>query len=59
MHMADALTSPAVGGTMWAVSGGVIAFCAHCIQVGQSAGLRCSRSSRQDYRTWRGSNESG
>ena len=28
MHMADALISPAVGGTMWAVSGGLIAWCA-------------------------------
>ncbi len=28
MHMADALISPAVGGTLWAVSGGLIAFCA-------------------------------
>lgn len=27
MHMADALISPAVGGTLWAVSGGLIAFC--------------------------------
>lgn len=28
MHMADALLSPAVGGTMWAVSGGLIAYSA-------------------------------
>lgn len=27
MHMADALISPAVGGTMWAVSAGTIAYC--------------------------------
>jgi len=27
MHMADALVSPAVGGTMWAVSAGAIAYC--------------------------------
>jgi cobalt/nickel transport system permease protein len=27
MHMADALVSPAVGGTMWVVSGGLIALC--------------------------------
>lgn len=27
MHMADALISPAVGGSMWAVSAGAIAFC--------------------------------
>jgi cobalt/nickel transport system permease protein len=28
MHMADALISPAVGGTMWVVSAGLIAWCA-------------------------------
>jgi cobalt/nickel transport system permease protein len=28
MHMADALISPAVGGTLWVVSGGLITFCA-------------------------------
>lgn len=28
MHMADALISPAVGGTMWAVTAGLLAFCA-------------------------------
>lgn len=28
MHMADALISPAVGGTMWVVSAGLIAYCA-------------------------------
>lgn len=28
MHMADALISPAVGGTFWALSGGLIAWCA-------------------------------
>jgi len=27
MHMADALLSPAVGGTMWAASAGLIAYC--------------------------------
>lgn len=27
MHMADALVSPAVGGTLWAVSSGTIAYC--------------------------------
>jgi len=32
MHMADALISPTVGGTMWAVSGGLIAFCARKVQ---------------------------
>ncbi len=35
MHMADALISPAVGGTLWAVSGGLIVFCAR--KVKQSA----------------------
>jgi cobalt/nickel transport system permease protein len=28
MHMADALLSPAVGGTMWAVSAGILGYCA-------------------------------
>jgi len=28
MHMADALISPAVGGTMWVVTAGLIAYCA-------------------------------
>jgi len=28
MHMADALISPAVGGTLWVVSAGLIAYCA-------------------------------
>lgn len=32
MHMADALVSPAVGGAMWVVSGGLIAFCARKVQ---------------------------
>lgn len=32
MHMADALISPAVGGAMWAVSGGLIAYCSHKIK---------------------------
>lgn len=27
MHMADALVSPAVGGTMWAVSAGLVGYC--------------------------------
>ncbi len=27
MHMADALISPAVGGTVWAASAGLIAYC--------------------------------
>jgi len=32
MHMADALISPAVGGTLWVVSGGWIAFCARKVK---------------------------
>jgi cobalt/nickel transport system permease protein len=32
MHMADALLSPAVGGTMWAATAGTIAFCANKVQ---------------------------
>lgn len=32
MHMADALISPAVGGTMWAISGGLIACCARKVR---------------------------
>ena len=32
MHMADALISPAVGGAMWAVSGGLIAYCARKVK---------------------------
>lgn len=32
MHMADALLSPAVGGTMWAVTAGTIAYCAKKVQ---------------------------
>ena len=32
MHMADALVSPAVGGTMWGVSGGVLAWCARKVK---------------------------
>jgi cobalt/nickel transport system permease protein len=32
MHMADALLSPAVGGTMWAVSAGAIAYCSRKIR---------------------------
>jgi cobalt/nickel transport system permease protein len=32
MHMADALISPAVGGTLWAVSGGLIVFCARKVK---------------------------
>ena len=32
MHMADALISPAVGGTMWLVSGGLLAYCARHIR---------------------------
>jgi cobalt/nickel transport system permease protein len=32
MHMADALLSPAVGGTMWAASAGTIAYCSRKIR---------------------------
>lgn len=32
MHMADALISPTVGGTMWAVSAGLLAWCARKIR---------------------------
>lgn len=32
MHMADALLSPAVGGALWAVTAGTIAFCARKVQ---------------------------
>lgn len=32
MHMADALVSPAVGGTLWVVSGGLIAVCARTLK---------------------------
>jgi cobalt/nickel transport system permease protein len=32
MHMADALISPAVGGTLWIVSGGLLAFCARKVK---------------------------
>lgn len=32
MHMADALISPAVGGTLWVLSGGLIVFCARKVK---------------------------
>lgn len=32
MHMADALISPAVGGTMWIVTAGLIAYCARKVK---------------------------
>jgi cobalt/nickel transport system permease protein len=32
MHMADALVSPVVGGALWVVSGGLIAFCARRVR---------------------------
>lgn len=32
MHMADALISPAVGGTMWAAAAGLIAYCSNKIR---------------------------
>ena len=35
MHMADALVSPAVGGSMWAVSAGAIAWCSRKVRDGQ------------------------
>lgn len=35
MHMADALISPAVGGSMWAVSAGAIAWCSRKVRDGQ------------------------
>lgn len=34
MHMADALLSPAVGGTMWAVTSGLIAYCSNRVRAG-------------------------
>ena len=34
MHMADALISPAVGATMWAASGGLIAYCSKKVRSG-------------------------
>lgn len=34
MHMADALISPAVGGTMWAVSAAAIAYCSKRVREG-------------------------
>jgi cobalt/nickel transport system permease protein len=33
MHMADALISPAVGGTLWAVTAGLIAYCARKVRL--------------------------
>jgi len=33
MHMADALISPAVGGTMWTVTAGLIAWCARKVRL--------------------------
>lgn len=33
MHMADAFISPAVGGTLWVVSGGLIGLCARRVKV--------------------------
>jgi cobalt/nickel transport system permease protein len=36
MHMADALLSPAVGGTMWAVSACAIAYCSKKVSTGMS-----------------------
>ena len=39
MHMADALISPAVGGTMWAVSAGLIAWCGRKLRQVKDDGL--------------------
>ena len=33
MHMADALISPAVGGTMWTITAGLIAYCARKVRL--------------------------
>ena len=35
MHMADALISPAVGGTMWAASAGIIGYCSQKVRKDQ------------------------
>lgn len=39
MHMADALISPAVGGTMWAVSAATIAYCSRKVRSGLNDGI--------------------
>ncbi|MBE9485736.1 MAG: energy-coupling factor ABC transporter permease [Chloroflexi bacterium] len=36
MHMADALLSPAVGETMWAVTVGTIVYCSKKVQSGSN-----------------------
>lgn len=44
MHMADALISPAVGGTMWAASAGLIGYCSKKIWDFWPGGRRYSSS---------------
>jgi cobalt/nickel transport system permease protein len=39
MHMADTLISPAVGGTMWAVAGGLLAYCARQVRASMQDSL--------------------
>lgn len=39
MHMADALISPAVGGTLWAVSATTIAYCSRKVRSGLNDGI--------------------
>src|SRR5450830_682834 len=39
MHMADALINPAVGGTMWIVTAGLIAYCARKVKQTMNAKL--------------------
>lgn len=39
MHMADALISPAVGGTLWAVSAATIAYCSRKVRSGLNDGI--------------------
>lgn len=39
MHMADALLSPAVGGTMWAVSAATVAYCSNKVRVEVNDGI--------------------
>ncbi len=38
MHMADALLSPAVGGTMWAASAGAVAYCSRKLRTDADTG---------------------
>ncbi|MDD2897801.1 MAG: energy-coupling factor ABC transporter permease [Desulfuromonadaceae bacterium] len=39
MHMADALISPSVGGTLWAVSAGIIAYCSKKVRAEMSTDI--------------------